>query len=43
MAVSDVVQRTRIAGGGRRVSLNREMEILARYRDALAGPAPRSP
>ncbi|QLJ05363.1 chorismate mutase [Streptomyces sp. NEAU-sy36] len=38
MAVSDVVQRTRIASGGRRVSLNREMEILARYRDALGRP-----
>ncbi|MGV9352989.1 chorismate mutase [Streptomyces misionensis] len=38
MAVSDVVQRTRIASGGRRVSLNREMEILARYRDALDRP-----
>ncbi|TWV56885.1 chorismate mutase [Streptomyces misionensis] len=38
MAVSAVVQRTRIATGGRRVSLNREMEILARYRDALGRP-----
>ncbi|MET8611485.1 chorismate mutase [Streptomyces misionensis] len=38
MAVSAVVQQTRIASGGRRVSLNREMEILARYRDALGRP-----
>ncbi|MFH9400118.1 chorismate mutase [Streptomyces sp. NPDC017638] len=38
MAVSTVVQRTRIASGGRRVHLSREMEILARYRDALGKP-----
>ncbi|MEU6816515.1 chorismate mutase [Streptomyces sp. NPDC046860] len=38
MAVSAVVQRTRIASGGRRVSLSREMEILGRYRDALGKP-----
>ncbi|MFB0616839.1 chorismate mutase [Streptomyces sp. AGS-58] len=38
MAVSAVVQRTRIASGGRRVNLSREMEILGRYRDALGKP-----
>jgi len=38
MAVSSVVQRTRIASGGRRVHLAREMEILGRYRDALGRP-----
>ncbi|MEU6387203.1 chorismate mutase [Streptomyces bauhiniae] len=38
MAVSAVVQQTRISSGGRRVSLSREMEILGRYRDALGKP-----
>ncbi|MEU2062251.1 chorismate mutase [Streptomyces sp. NPDC013455] len=38
MAVSAVIQQTRIASGGRRVHLSREMEILARYRDALGKP-----
>jgi chorismate mutase len=38
MAVSAVVQRTRIASGGRRVHLSREMEILGRYREALGRP-----
>ncbi|MEU0251365.1 chorismate mutase [Streptomyces sp. NPDC006184] len=38
MAVSAVVQQTRIASGGRRVNLSREMEILGRYRDALGKP-----
>lgn len=38
MGVSAVVQRTRIAAGGRRVHLSREMEILGRYRDALGKP-----
>ncbi|MEU6403514.1 chorismate mutase [Streptomyces sp. NPDC046985] len=38
MAVSAVVQEARIASGGRRVSLSREMEILGRYRDALGKP-----
>ncbi|WP_166021499.1 chorismate mutase [Streptomyces chilikensis] len=38
MAVSAVVQQTRIATGGRRVNLSREMEILSRYRDALGRP-----
>lgn len=37
MAVSAEVQAARIGSGGNRVALNREMEILARYRDAL-GP-----
>ncbi|PWI10928.1 chorismate mutase [Streptomyces sp. NWU339] len=35
MAVSAVIQRERIASGGRRVNLSREMEILSHYRDAL--------
>ncbi|AGS71302.1 chorismate mutase [Streptomyces collinus] len=38
MAVSTVVQRTRIASGGRRVHLSREMEILGRYSEALGKP-----
>ncbi|WP_165988424.1 chorismate mutase [Streptomyces sp. YIM 98790] len=38
MAVSEVIQRARIASGGRRVHLAREMEILGRYRDALGRP-----
>ena len=38
MAVSTVVQETRIASGGRRVNLSREMEILGRYREALGRP-----
>ncbi|MGW0884945.1 chorismate mutase [Streptomyces sp. NPDC002671] len=38
MAVSTVVQQTRIASGGRRVHLAREMQILGRYRDALGKP-----
>ncbi|MEU2928293.1 chorismate mutase [Streptomyces sp. NPDC007251] len=38
MAVSAVVQQTRIAAGGRRVNLSREMEILGRYREALGKP-----
>ncbi|MFI5977397.1 chorismate mutase [Streptomyces sp. NPDC051452] len=38
MAVSAVVQQARIASGGRRVNLSREMEILGRYRDALGRP-----
>ncbi|MFH8338846.1 chorismate mutase [Streptomyces sp. AM6-12] len=37
-AVSAVVQQTRISSGGRRLSLNREMEILSRYREALGKP-----
>ncbi|MGW0080450.1 chorismate mutase [Streptomyces sp. NPDC003393] len=38
MAVSAVVQNARIASGGRRVNLSREMEILGHYRDALGKP-----
>ncbi|MEU0335062.1 chorismate mutase [Streptomyces sp. NPDC006193] len=38
MAVSTVVQQTRIASGGRRLHLSREMEILDRYRQALGRP-----
>ncbi|SOD84345.1 chorismate mutase [Streptomyces sp. Ag109_G2-15] len=38
MAVSTVVQETRIASGGRRVNLSREMEILGRYRETLGKP-----
>jgi chorismate mutase len=38
MAVSAVVQDARIASGGRRVNLSREMEILGRYSDALGKP-----
>lgn len=38
VAVSAVVQRTRISSGGRRVHLSREMEVLGRYRDALGKP-----
>ncbi|MHC3468324.1 chorismate mutase [Streptomyces sp. 7R007] len=38
VAVSAVVQQTRIAAGGRRVHLSREMEILNRYSDALGKP-----
>ncbi|MEE1940602.1 chorismate mutase [Streptomyces sp. TRM 70361] len=38
MAVSARIQRTRIDGGGRRVNLSREMEILTRYREELGRP-----
>ncbi|GAA0926370.1 chorismate mutase [Streptomyces thermoalcalitolerans] len=38
MAVSTVIQEARIASGGRRVNLSREMEILSRYREALGKP-----
>lgn len=38
MGVSAEVQQARIASGGRRLSLNREMEILNRYSDALGRP-----
>jgi len=38
MAVSAVIQEARIASGGRRVNLSREMEILGHYRDALGKP-----
>ncbi|MBH5336453.1 chorismate mutase [Streptomyces pactum] len=38
MAVSAGIQRSRLASGGRRVDLTREMEILGRYREALGKP-----
>ncbi|GGR08057.1 MULTISPECIES: chorismate mutase [Streptomyces] len=38
MAVSAVIQEARISSGGRRVNLNREMEVLGHYRDALGKP-----
>ncbi|GAA0667841.1 hypothetical protein GCM10009535_54610 [Streptomyces thermocarboxydovorans] len=38
MAVSAVIQKERIASGGRRVNLAREMEILTHYREALGKP-----
>ncbi|MGW3954299.1 chorismate mutase [Streptomyces sp. NPDC004752] len=38
MAVSTVIQEARIASGGRRVNLSREMEILGRYREELGKP-----
>ncbi|MER6124011.1 chorismate mutase [Streptomyces sp. NPDC001795] len=38
MAVSALIQEARIASGGRRVNLSREMEVLGRYRDALGKP-----
>ncbi|PWI17533.1 chorismate mutase [Streptomyces sp. Act143] len=37
-AVSAVVQQTRIASGGRRVHLAREMEILNHFSEALGKP-----
>ncbi|MDN3024559.1 chorismate mutase [Streptomyces sp. S.PB5] len=37
-AVSAVVQQTRIAAGGRRVNLTREMEVLSHYSEALGKP-----
>ncbi|MHC0434039.1 chorismate mutase [Streptomyces sp. O3] len=38
MAVSAVIQQSRIASGGRRVNLSREMDVLSHYRDALGKP-----
>ncbi|MEO3974145.1 chorismate mutase [Streptomyces sp. CAU 1734] len=38
MAVSAVIQDARIASGGRRVNLSREMEVLAHFRAALGKP-----
>ncbi len=38
MAVSAVIQDARIASGGRRVNLSREMEILGHYSEALGKP-----
>ncbi|MFJ4850558.1 chorismate mutase [Streptomyces sp. NPDC088733] len=38
MTVSAGIQRARIASGGRRVHLAREMEVLARFRGELGRP-----
>ncbi|MFE9662280.1 chorismate mutase [Streptomyces sp. NPDC005955] len=38
VAVSTVIQQTRIASGGRRVNLSREMEVLEHFREALGKP-----
>jgi chorismate mutase len=38
IAVSTVIQQTRIESGGRRVNLSREMDVLAHYRDAVGRP-----
>ncbi|KOG50301.1 chorismate mutase [Streptomyces varsoviensis] len=38
MAASAVIQRERIASGGRRVNLSREMEIIGHYSDQLGKP-----
>ncbi|MER5215092.1 chorismate mutase [Streptomyces sp. NPDC002838] len=38
MAVSAVIQQARIASGGRRVNLSREMDVLSHYREALGKP-----
>jgi chorismate mutase len=35
IAVSEEIQRARIASGGRRVHLSREMEVINRYSGAL--------
>lgn len=41
MAVSEHVQRVRLASGGRRIDLAREMEILRHYRQELGEPGTR--
>jgi chorismate mutase len=38
VGVSAAIQQARIASGGRRVELSREMEVIGRYRDALGKP-----
>lgn len=38
VAVSAVIQEARIASGGRRVNLSREMDVLGHYREALGKP-----
>ncbi len=38
IAVSEAIQRERIASGGRRLSLSREMEVLNHYSDQLGRP-----
>ncbi len=35
ITVSEQIQRARIASGGRRVHLSREMEVINRYNEAL--------
>lgn len=38
MGVSAEIQQARLSSGGRRLSLSRENEILARYREELGRP-----
>jgi chorismate mutase len=38
VAASKDVQDARVAAGGRRVQLSREMEVIARYREGLGKP-----
>ncbi|AVZ77916.1 chorismate mutase (plasmid) [Streptomyces lunaelactis] len=38
VAFSAMIQEARIASGGRRVNLSREMEILSHYSDAFGKP-----
>nr|WP_202488455.1 chorismate mutase [Streptomyces sp. SID5473] len=38
MAISAVIQDARVASGGRRVNLSREMDVLTHFRDALGKP-----
>jgi chorismate mutase len=38
VGVSAAIQQARIASGGRRIELSREMEVIGRYRDALGKP-----
>ncbi|MFC0600125.1 chorismate mutase [Streptomyces palmae] len=38
MSVSADIQRDRLAAGGRRLDLSREMEILRRYQEPLGKP-----
>ncbi|MCF3103902.1 chorismate mutase [Streptomyces roseoverticillatus] len=38
MAVSAVIQQERIASGGRRVNLSREMEVIGHYSGQLGKP-----
>ncbi|MFE5331579.1 chorismate mutase [Embleya sp. NPDC056575] len=36
--ISAEIQRVRVASGGARVQLSREMEVIARYREGLGKP-----
>ncbi|GCD95461.1 chorismate mutase [Embleya hyalina] len=36
--ISAEIQRVRVAAGGARVQLSREMEVIARYREGLGKP-----